>query len=103
MSDLTNFEKLRLERALGMSSGYVLGFSNRTFRDFFLDAVGIDIYDDKYDRGSGSKANRMRAFWDTEGKDVVGDLLGALFDNWDLYGADGSEPPANCTAIAAWL
>ena len=47
MSDLTAIEKRKLERALGMGSGYVLDFSNRTFAEFFLDNFGIDIYDDK--------------------------------------------------------
>ena len=62
MSDLTAIEKRKLERALGMGSGYILNFSNRTFAEFFLDNFGIDIYDDNYDYGSGSKANRMRGF-----------------------------------------
>ena len=66
MSDLTVIEKRKLERALEMSSGYVLNFSNRTFANFFLECFGIDIYDAKYDYGSGSKANRMRAFWQRE-------------------------------------
>lgn len=34
MSSLSLIEKQKLERELGMSSGYVLGFSNRTFDDF---------------------------------------------------------------------
>jgi hypothetical protein len=45
MSDLTAIEKRKLERALGMESGYVLNFSNRTFIEFFLDSFAIDIYD----------------------------------------------------------
>ena len=34
MSDLNLTEKYQLEKALQMSSGYVLGFSNRTFAEF---------------------------------------------------------------------
>jgi hypothetical protein len=49
MSDLSNKEKRKLERAFGMASGYVLDFSNRTFEEFILDSVGIEIYDDKYE------------------------------------------------------
>jgi len=56
MSDLSNLEKRKLERDLGMSSGYVLDFSNRTFDEFFLDVLNIDIYDEKYD---GSSLNRV--------------------------------------------
>jgi len=33
-----------LERVLSLRSGYVLDFTNRTFSDFVLDAVGIDPY-----------------------------------------------------------
>lgn len=38
MSSLSLIEKQKLERELGMSSGYVLDFSNRTFDDFFSES-----------------------------------------------------------------
>ena len=82
MSDLTNTEKHKLERALDMASGYVLNFSNRTFEEFILDSVDIEIYDQKYDYGSGSKANRMRALWDLEPNHVVAKVLGDILDKW---------------------
>ncbi len=85
MSNLTNAEKRKLERALGMGSGYVLNFSNRTFEAFILDSVGIEIYDDKYDYGSGSKANRMRALWEKEPNHVVGKVLGDILDEWEEW------------------
>lgn len=66
MADLSAVEKRKLEKSLGMGSGYVLGFSNQTFADYFLDVAGIDIYDDKYAFRGQSKANRMRAFWERE-------------------------------------
>lgn len=83
MSDLTNAEKRKLERALGMGSGYVLNFSNRTLEEFVLDSVGLEIYDARYDYGSGSKANRLRRFWEVEPNHVVGKLLGDMLDAWD--------------------
>lgn len=46
-----------------MSGGYVLNFSDRTMGEFFRDDVGIDIYNQKYNYASGSKANRMRGLW----------------------------------------
>src|SRR5713226_4455897 len=61
MSDLTAFERLKLERLFRMESGYVLNFSNRTFFAFVLEATGRDI--DEFQYGGGSKANRLRAFW----------------------------------------
>jgi len=93
VSDLTVIEKRKLERVLGMSSGYVLNFSNRTFSEFFLDSVGINIYDDKYNYGSGSKANRMRAFWDKESNYFVGKVLELIFEEWEEF-KDNSSPPA---------
>lgn len=93
MSDLSAIEKRKLERMLQMGSGYVLNFSNRTFSEFFLDELGIDIYDSKYDYGSGSKANRMRPFWDIESNYVVGKALELLSEDWPEYAGPHFEPP----------
>jgi len=95
VSDLTKREKRKLENEFGMSSGYVLNFSNRTIEDFFEESVGIDIYDSKYDNASGSKANRMRAFWDTEPNHIVAQMLEALVLDWDEYTNFGAAPPSD--------
>ncbi len=92
MSDLTNAEKRKLERAFGMASGYVLNFSNRTFEEFFLDSVGIEIYDEKYDYASGSKANRMRALWNIEPNHIVGKVLEDIFDEWEEWNEKEYNP-----------
>src|SRR3972149_4534925 len=78
MSDLSNIEKRSFERLFRMGDGYVLDFSNRTFEEFILDSTGKSIYDSKYDRAGGSKANRLRAFWSVEPNFVVAKLLGDL-------------------------
>lgn len=80
MANLTNTEKRKLERILEMGGGYVLDFSNRTFAEFVVDSTGLDIYDERYDYGSGSKANRLRAFWATEADQTVGKLLTDLLE-----------------------
>ena len=67
MSTLAFVERQSLERAFGMSSGYVLSFSDRTFREF------VHI------KGT-SKANRLRAFWQIEDDPIVARLLLALLD-----------------------
>ena len=105
MSDLTAIEKRKLERALGMESGYILDFSNRTFAEFFLDSFGIDIYDSKYDYGSGSKANRMRGFWERESNYLVGRVLDLLFIEWNEFKGYGApeEPPEECLRIVQRL
>ena len=58
MSDLSNMEKRKLERALQMDEGYVLEFSNKTFNEFMNKTLGIEIYEEKYLGHSGSKADR---------------------------------------------
>lgn len=85
MSSLTHIEKQRLENELGMGSGYVLTFSNRTFDEFFREVVCIDIYDPDYNLGSGSKANRMRAFWHVASDEQLRLLFTGLLEGWDLY------------------
>ena len=82
MSDLTSIEKLKLEKLLEMSSGYVLDFSNKTFQDFILENVNIDVDDEKYFYNGSSKANRLRAFWKEESNPIVGELLEKLLEHW---------------------
>ena len=49
-----------VERVLGMRSGYVLDFSDRTFDDFIAHEVGIDATAPRYSVDGGSKARRLR-------------------------------------------
>lgn len=84
MSNLTFIEKKKLERELRMDGGFVLDFTNRTFEEFFREVVGVDIYDKLYDWNSGSKANRMRAFWDLATDSQVIVLLEGLLDAWEI-------------------
>lgn len=89
MSSMTSIEKRTFEKLLEMHTGYVLGFSNRTFQEFFLDTIGIDIYDRKYDYGSGSKANRLRAFWSIEPDHVVAKAMASMIELIELdFGPD---------------
>lgn len=78
MSDLKPIEKRQFESLLNMDTGYVLDFSNRTFDEFVIDSTGLSILEEKYNQGSGSKANRLRAFWAQEPNYVVAKLLGDL-------------------------
>jgi hypothetical protein len=87
MSNFTYLEKRKFEQLLGMSSGYVLDFSNRSFAEFVLDSTGRDIFDTRYDYGSGSKANRLRAFWAKEENGLVGKLMRDMLDYSEATGA----------------
>ena len=71
-----------------MSSGYVLGFSNRTFEEFFREVVGVEIYNPRFDLGSGSKANRMRAFWRFATDEQLRLFLNGLLEGWDVYSGE---------------
>lgn len=82
MSSLNTLDKEPFESLFGMSSGYVLDFSNRTFAEFFREAVGIDIYSPKYEFNGVSKARRLRAFWEVEGDPLVGKVLAELIEYW---------------------
>jgi hypothetical protein len=103
MSDLTALEKRKFERLLDMGSGYVLGFSNRTFEDFILDTTGRQIYTQAYDYGSGSKANRLRAFWKVEPNHVVGALMSGMIDLYKDEGREVSTLYNECRAIVERL
>lgn len=79
MSDIKNSTKQKLEHLLGMRTGYVLDFTNATFQDFILTAVGIDV-DISYPEGS--KAIRLRSFWQNEPDETVAKLMHEMLDRW---------------------
>lgn len=87
MSSIKSIEERYLEDLFEMRDGYVLDFSNRTFYEFFIENFNINIYDPKYEYNSGSKANRLRAFWKIEPDALVGKVLSGLLEIWQ-YNAD---------------
>ena len=102
MSSLTATEKRKLELLLGMSSGYVLGFSDNTFGDFFLDTVGIEIHSERYRCGGSSKAKKLRQFWKLDSDALVGKVLLALIDHRGQTEADAEAAKLveQCKSIA---
>jgi hypothetical protein len=111
MSDLTTLEKHKLEKLLGMGNGYVLNFTDRTFQDFVLEHTEIDILSEKYKLHSGSKANRLRKFWDIESNNTIGHLTAALIQHWvdrkliteDEITAQEKDLSEDCLRIVARL
>jgi len=78
-----NFEEQRyLEKILEMEEGYVLDFSNSTFKNYIFDNLKINIYDDKYNINGESKANRLRTFIDIESSYNAGELIEKLMSYW---------------------
>lgn len=80
MANLSTIEKQVLEKLFMMGSGYVLNFSDKTIWEYFRDDLSIDFYDEKYNYASGSKANRMRGFWQTEDDKQVGTSVAGLIN-----------------------
>lgn len=73
MADLKFIEKTLFEKLFDRG-GYVLDFSNRTFEDFFKD-FNINIYEDRFAFNGDSKMKRLRAFWEIESNQKVGEVL----------------------------
>jgi len=80
MANLTTIEKQILEKLFQMGSGYVLDFSDRTMGEFFRNDIGIDIFTQKYNYRSGSKANRLRGLWLKEDNKTVGKTILKLIE-----------------------
>jgi hypothetical protein len=78
MSSLGTNDKRVLEKLFQMGGGYVLNFSDRTFGEFFRDDVSVDIYDEQYNYASGSKANRLRGFWQVADDPLVAESIEKL-------------------------
>lgn len=80
MSSLKTNEKQILEKLFHMGHGYVLNFSDRTMSEFFEDSLKVEIYADCFDYGSGSKANRMRGFWNVADDKLVANSINELLE-----------------------
>ena len=82
-----------------MKTGYVLDFSDRTFAEFVSDATGRNIFDERYNYASGSKANRLRAFWQKEDNVTVGKLMSEVLN----YSEQAGPLAEVCRLIVARL
>jgi hypothetical protein len=100
-------DKRVLEEFLGMGSGYVLNFSDKTFGDFVHEAVDIEIHSEEYTIHGFSKAKKLRAFWEIESDYLVGRLLNALIDFAEDTALQFTEEDKRladrCRAIASQL
>jgi 23S rRNA pseudoU1915 N3-methylase RlmH len=95
MSSLHAKDRRSLETFLGMSSGYVLDFSDYTFGEFVSENTGLEIHSQRYTNEGTSKAKKLRAFWKLESDHIVGKLLLELID----YGVSlDLEPEAKALA-----
>lgn len=106
MSNLTRSECRKLEKLLDMGSGYVLKFTDRTFRDFFCE-YEVEIDAERYKVEGTSKAKRMRTFWKIEKNYIVGRVIEGLIEyshqeNW-FSGDVNDALISDCLKIAQRL
>jgi hypothetical protein len=78
MSSLTGRERIKIEKLLSMSSGYVSDFSDATFYNFLYEAVDVDIHSERYQINGTSKAKKLRTFWQLESDYMAGKSILAL-------------------------
>jgi len=89
MAKLTTNEKEILEELFKMRDGYVLNFSDRTFGEFFRNDMALNIFDPKFNYASGSKANRLRGFWQVADDSLVSASIDHLLTYIDTQIAIG--------------
>jgi Abortive infection C-terminus len=99
MANLKYGEKDDFEALLGMRTGYVLDFTNRQFREFVLDSVRLDIEDPTIG-STGSKAVRLRHFWNNQPDHIVGRLMKDLVERTP---DDNATLRKRCTVAAERL
>ena len=75
MSTLSAVNCAFAEIVFDMEQGYVLNFTNATFKNFVLRSIGIDVEDDPKYKAGGSKARKLRQIIRDESDAKVGKLL----------------------------
>lgn len=81
MAVLSTVDMKLVDLLFGMYGGYVLDFSNSTYAAFFLNDVGLDIYDDTYATYGDSKGKRLRRFLEVGQPRAIAKALTML---WEL-------------------
>ena len=81
-----NIEELEgFEDLFGMSTGYVIDFSNDTFRRFIKRTIGLDVYEGNGYTDYCSKANKLRQIWEKESDNSVGKLMDAMLTHYEGF------------------
>jgi hypothetical protein len=73
-------DMLLLDDLFDMGQGYVLNFSDRTMREFFVQELNVDIDDPIYSQTGKSRARRLRSFLTLTDPPTVVRMLRALWD-----------------------
>ncbi|MEP1495958.1 restriction endonuclease [Pseudophaeobacter sp.] len=77
----------------GGERGYILDFSNRTFADFFIRELDIDIDAPEYAKEGTSKGKRLRCFLGLVDNSTAGRTLRVLWDHREALRPAGQPDP----------
>lgn len=69
-----------MEQLFEMENGYVLNFTNNTFRKFMAEYTEIDIYLEPGYKEESSKAKKLRRFWEHEKDPIIGKVILGLLN-----------------------
>jgi len=92
-----------VDQSLGMTEGYVLNFSDRTFDDFIKRKFGIDPRAPMYTIDGTSKAKRLRALLRALVPGAQAEVLRALWAHRQKYTNDGMHSNLEPEVEAAFL
>ena len=85
------------EKIFEMESGYVLGFTNNSFKEFVKKSIDIDIYEEEFiykvesEYPSSSKKNILKYLWNNEDDEKVFKLISDLIKYYDLVYEDSND------------
>lgn len=83
-NSLTDFERFRIAQLFCPDNGYVVGFRDKTFGNFF-GKFGINIQGDRYQKYGSSKGKKFRAFLDLESDHLIAGVTSRLIDHYIVH------------------
>lgn len=85
MADLDYGVSESMEDLFNMRGGYVINFTNKTFREFVKGTIGIDVYNDEVYIEYPSKAKKLRHVFEIEPITKVNKLINSLLNYYEDY------------------
>ncbi|WP_291729867.1 hypothetical protein [Leisingera sp. F5] len=85
MVKIKHSETRLIDELFHMKDGFPLVLSNKTLAEFFEDEISVGIYDGKSSFKGTSKANRIRAFFESSSARQAAKLLKALWKHRNAF------------------
>ena len=94
MSSLRSVDLSLIDEIMnGGTRGYVLDFSNRTFADFFVREMDVDIDASLYSEDGTSKGKRLQCFLKKVDDATAAKLLSVLWEHREAIRPQGQQEP----------